>query len=129
MKIIYDEVQYAHIRDSLNNMRGTVAFVIKKEVDADVVYYGMTIVSPSEPFCKISYERARNKAYSRCTEAVHGSTVPWGVYASDRGIVHTHGDLSTFQIIRNEGFNKLGQMPLEEFGNRVKAAKAASITI
>ena len=121
-----NKIKFAHVRDSLGILRATVAYIIRKDytpMSIDRVDYGITIVSPSEPLDKISYKIARNKAVARCEQSPINAG--WHDYAPRRGITHSHGKQSTYEVIRKVGFQKIGTMDFKEFGNKIKKVKKA----
>jgi hypothetical protein len=125
----YDVIHFAYIKNSLGILRATVAYIVRKDyssVSIDVVDFGITVVSPSEPLNKISYEVARNKATARC-EVAHGylRTAEWHDYAPQRKIRHSHGSHSAYEVIRKAGLQKIGSMDFPDFITKIKKVRKA----
>ncbi len=105
---------YYHIRDN-GEIIATIAYFYPEI--KNTVYYGVSIVSESEPKNRINIKKGRAKAEARMIQAAMiNSNIPWKKYNSKRGKHPSYRVL----LIKGEGFKKLGKCSIRTFKNRIK---------
>lgn len=104
---------FCYLRDSIGQAIITIAYEIKE----DECYYGLSIVSGSEPI--IDKNRGKNIATSRCREAINGSVINWNTYYI--GGEESDSSRNFFiSLMKSYGFSKLGKMESNYFKDIVK---------
>ncbi len=119
-----ERVRFIHFRDVNKQLRASVAYYQIQ----NAIYYGVTVVSPSEPLGDVSFKEARGKASARAYNSLHSpkvvGDVPWKMYRdAPRLQIDTHGYGSPFRRIREYGFQKLGRMSEHKFREIVQKLK------
>lgn len=104
-------MKYSHFYDKEGNLLSTIAFIEKGES----VFYGMTIVSLSEPRNRVNKAFGRFKASCRLDNAINGANSNW-----------RPGDDIFIKTVNKVGFSKLGQMSKGKFVESLKTLKAIS---
>jgi len=98
-----------HLESSELGLLGTIAF----EVDDDVVYYGISLVSDSEPEDRVDRAGGRNKAVGRLRSAVENHhIVDWKAQVSKGQSRFVNYKAA---IVKSCGFCKLGNMTYNMF--------------
>ena len=61
------DCDYIHLRDETGQLMATIAYL---RTTSNAVYYGATVVSPSEPRNTVSLKEGRRRAKARCCGAI-----------------------------------------------------------
>lgn len=108
-------MRFSHIKDQRGNLVATIAYErLSPKTDTEshpetedgaMAAYGVTLVSCSEPQCRISPKLGRLKAGARCAKAIQGEVSGWKGYSgpvrkANLSYNHYHDILSRVGILK-----------------------------
>ena len=118
-------MKFAHLRNAQKALKATIPY---EKID-DKIYYGVSVVSNTEPQSKVNYKIGRGKASGRCGGAIKSKKIiRWNNYYNKKVKVDGMHD-KHFDAIIWARFNKLGSMPEQDFVDMIPKLRKAILEL